>query len=294
MTITAFALRHIGGAGPRFGPRENQEDEFVCRYDERFGLFAAIDGMGGTACGEEAARITREILDDLDITQLDVVTLEDALCQADRETLIYGDIYSLRSIGSVATVAWVNLDQECLIVTHVGDARAYILRNGMFWPLTIDHTPSFMHSIDMTDAKRMRTRGNCIIEQSLGQGRALPDSSFRKLRGKPYSLLLCSDGLHDALHPEIAGMIMQGLHEARSGQEVHAELRRIAKLHQELKIEGEADDELGGDLLGILLRGRLGHRTCKQVAQDLLEATLLCQPHIKGDNICIIVAHVLP
>ena len=42
------------------GPRERNEDTYVCRPD--LGLFAVIDGMGGQQAGAEAAALARETL----------------------------------------------------------------------------------------------------------------------------------------------------------------------------------------------------------------------------------------
>jgi PPM family protein phosphatase len=109
-------------------------------------LLAVADGMGGHAHGEVASSVAIDALLDLDrrlpadLAELD---LTDALGQAvieaaDRLTELAKADSELRGTGT--TVVAFLVDGDRIAIAHVGDSRAYLLRDGELFRLTRDHT----------------------------------------------------------------------------------------------------------------------------------------------------------
>jgi protein phosphatase len=109
-------------------------------------LLAVADGMGGHAHGEVASSVAVDVMLELDQrlpADLTDVDLPDALGQAvieaaDRLTELAKADPELRGTGT--TVVAFLVDGERIGVAHIGDSRAYLLRDGELFQLTRDHT----------------------------------------------------------------------------------------------------------------------------------------------------------
>ena len=98
------------------GPREGNEDAFLCRPD--IGLFAAIDGMGGQVGGERAAAVAREaLLASRDLLQAIRTANEEIHRLAEKDV-------ALRGMGCVASA--VRIEDTGARIIHVGDTRVYL------------------------------------------------------------------------------------------------------------------------------------------------------------------------
>jgi len=105
-------------------------------------LYVVADGMGGQAGGERASdlavnRVMREYYADSD-TDIQR-SLSRAIKLANSE--IYNEAHSvaeLSTMGTTLTAAVIRGDE--LVVAHVGDSRAYLIRGNQIRQLTQDHT----------------------------------------------------------------------------------------------------------------------------------------------------------
>ncbi|HEX4222750.1 MAG TPA: protein phosphatase 2C domain-containing protein, partial [Pseudonocardiaceae bacterium] len=105
-------------------------------------LLAVADGMGGHAAGEVASAATIATIAALDAERLgaDLVhALADAVASANMrlQELIISDP-SVEGMGTTLTALLWSDGQAALC--HIGDSRAYLLRNGQFYQITHDHT----------------------------------------------------------------------------------------------------------------------------------------------------------
>jgi len=287
MSIESAGRVNVGG-------RDHQEDGAVNLNLGSRALLAAIDGMGGHIGGRESMGIAMKRLTNLAGKKPNAQILESELRMADREISAYADSMNLRRNrpGCVVTAIWINelADSKRLYVAHIGDTRAWIsFQSGDWSMLTEDHTPLWRPlAVDrLSESQRMRSGGNNVISRHLGDGDEI--NTFEQVYPGTFGLLLCSDGLHDSVHPEIIKMIMNGLWDERTYEQTTLEVKRIRDLHLELCINS---DELLLRVTEIILRNRPGGRSCKQVVDDLMEACLLYQPHMKYDNICVVVARI--
>ncbi|MBW3552385.1 MAG: protein phosphatase 2C domain-containing protein [Gemmatimonadetes bacterium] len=191
--------------------RSRNEDALLQRPER--GLFAVADGMGGHAGGDVASRIAVDVLDehllaagpdpDPDEVVAAIRAAHQAILRAARAES------DLEGMGTTLTAIRVRAD-GCLIA-HVGDSRAYRLRNGSLEQLTRDQT----WVQDQVDAGLMRpdqARHHpfaAMITCALGIADVELDVQLLQPPCEPGDLfLLCSDGLTAGLEDaEIADVL---------------------------------------------------------------------------------------
>jgi serine/threonine protein phosphatase PrpC len=117
--------------------RATNEDRFVARPP----LFLVADGMGGQNAGEVAAAIAADLLEAAAADRT-IHTVGDLAAALERANAAVwqraGMDRALEGMGTTCTAAIV--DGSRLLVAHVGDSRAYLLRRHELRQLTIDHT----------------------------------------------------------------------------------------------------------------------------------------------------------
>ncbi len=186
--------------------RSHNQDNFavapagdVDRFREQGHLFLVADGMGGHAVGEKAsAKAVRDIPHTYHKHAHDGPA--DALRRAFVET--NGGIHDIglenpefRGLGTTATA--LLLRPEGAWVAHVGDSRAYRIRDGKIEQLSFDHSAVWeiarRQRIDPEELHGIRSN---VILRSLG-----PDAAVEVDVEGPHPIrpgdiyLLCSDGL---------------------------------------------------------------------------------------------------
>jgi PPM family protein phosphatase len=185
--------------------RGNNEDE-VYADDER-GIYFVVDGMGGHAAGEEAARIAKARLRGR--LERTTGTAEERVREA--IALANKDIYEAaekrpewRGMACVLTVAL--LEGQEATVGHVGDSRLYKITRGLVEKITRDHSPvgEMEDQEELTEAEAMAHPRRNEVFRDVGSAPHAPDDprfiDVYKVHVEPDSaLLLCSDGLTDAL-----------------------------------------------------------------------------------------------
>ncbi len=168
-------------------------------------LLIVADGMGGHAGGELAsatAVATLAQIADADLGQGEALTrLAEAVESAGSTIgLVVTDSPELAGMGTTVTgLYWLaDGDGARIAIVHVGDSRAYLLRDGDLSQITHDHT----YVQTLVDAGRIteeeastHPRRNLLMRALDGVQVAEPDLSVREARlGDRY--LLASDGLH--------------------------------------------------------------------------------------------------
>ena len=205
-----------------------------------YGMLVA-DGMGGMAGGEVASRLALTklielIIDTTDWTlalkrQRDVTTVLERMTErfleiddilrkeADRDQ-------SLRGMGTTLTVAGAMGND--LIIGHVGDSRAYLLRGDSFEQLTTDHTlaqaliDAGVASRDDPASRSMRH----VLTAAVGSLGEQIDPQVQRLKlSAGDRLLLCTDGLTESVEDETIAQVMR---EATSSQAACQDLVDLA------------------------------------------------------------------
>jgi protein phosphatase len=173
--------------------RRRNEDAFVCEPP----LFAIADGMGGAQAGEVASRLAAESLREGD--RGDLSTLEQAvelIREANRRVYAYSsENASTRGMGTTMTVALV--DRDRVTIGHVGDSRAYLLRDEQLTQLTQDHSlvAELVRSGRLTPEEAETHPRRSVITRALGTDSDVEVDVFSVQAREGDLYLLCSDGL---------------------------------------------------------------------------------------------------
>ncbi|HEY9722202.1 MAG TPA: Stp1/IreP family PP2C-type Ser/Thr phosphatase [Oscillatoriaceae cyanobacterium] len=181
--------------------REINQDSYSA--DAERGFFIVADGMGGHAAGEKASQTAvqtiKERLDNgavaasngqlLDLLQTSIQDANREIINASMENA------SMRGMGTTATVIVLKANQ--MYVGHVGDSRAYLIRNRRIDQITEDHSivAQLVRARAITPQEAARHPYRNVITRCLGmQVDVEADTQQREL--KPGDrLLICSDGL---------------------------------------------------------------------------------------------------
>lgn len=201
--------------------RQRNEDSYL--VNDKIGLYIVADGMGGHAGGEFASKIAvstvEEIIRGEDRVRSNVPTesyldtdpsaaegqeqerLKEAINRAGNMIVRRAfEDPELKGMGTTSTVMFVSNDKA--YIAHVGDSRAYCVRDGQIIQITEDH--SLVHEqlksglITEEEAKTHQLKN--IITRSVGvQEEVEVDTIVWKIQiGDSY--LLCSDGLSNMVH----------------------------------------------------------------------------------------------
>lgn len=204
MQIDAFGLSDVGRQ------RQHNEDTFLIQQDAK--LFLVADGMGGHAAGEIASKIAVDsVREFIQQTEEEEGTwphgYDDHLSRTTNRLVAALRIANGRVIeamkqdarlrGMGTTIVASLLDGEMLSLAHVGDSRAYLIRNGEMARVTNDHSWVYEQvqagMISEEEAERHPFR-NVITRALGGAATVMPDAREVDLRAGD-AVLLCSDGL---------------------------------------------------------------------------------------------------
>ncbi|MEW6262112.1 MAG: protein phosphatase 2C domain-containing protein [Thermodesulfobacteriota bacterium] len=220
LKFTSAALSHPGLK------RSNNEDCFVA--DETLGLFLVADGMGGAASGEVASKLASETVShyfrhyadrDLEASQRfdyhnpDLSPRANTLLQAIflANSLVHDTARKdERHKGMGSTLAVLMVDNNGILVVHVGDSRVYRSRDGELTRLTVDHRlADDLKLKGMVDPEgTIITRMGNTLTRSIGVRETVePEVTFTSvMEGDLF--LICSDGLSDMVQEEMVGKVL--------------------------------------------------------------------------------------
>jgi PPM family protein phosphatase len=174
--------------------REGNEDSFM--VDEP--LYAVADGMGGHQGGEVASNLALEILGRLTLEDSGdtAPNLADAVREANRAVLDKASTDpGLHGMGTTLTALVAGGNR--VFLAHVGDSRAYLLRDGRMEQLTEDHTvvEGLVQEGRLTRQEAEIHPQRSILTRALGvDGDVEVDERSQEVH-EGDRILLCSDGL---------------------------------------------------------------------------------------------------
>jgi protein phosphatase len=183
------------------GPvREDNQDSILLPVNgqEDGHLLAVADGMGGYAHGGLASLLALETFSEVLASQNGSSvsrTLQRGVEASNLMVYQRAQQLGVGRMGTTLTAAYVLGDM--LYLTHVGDSRAYLIRDGRAACLTADHTVvGEMVRAKMISPDKIRTHAQrSILNKAIGIGLFVqPDIIQKKLRVDD-RLVLCSDGV---------------------------------------------------------------------------------------------------
>jgi serine/threonine protein phosphatase PrpC len=183
------ALSHAGRK------RRRNEDAYVLEPP----LFAVADGMGGAKAGEVASSLAAAALQESDgdgsSGEARVASLiEEANRRVFRRAT---EDRAASGMGTTMTVAIVEEDR--VTIGHVGDSRAYLIREGRLEQLTDDHSlvAELVRSGRLTPEEAEIHPQRAVITRAVGTEPDVDVDTFSVQGAAGDLFLICSDGLTD-------------------------------------------------------------------------------------------------
>jgi PPM family protein phosphatase len=190
---------HIG-LSHRGRRRRHNEDAYVVQPP----LFAVADGMGGAKAGEVASALAADAVqesgNDGESGEARVAALiEEANRRVFRRA---SEDREASGMGTTMTVALVEADE--VAIGHVGDSRAYLIRDGRLEQLTDDHSlvAELVRSGKLTPEEAETHPQRSVITRALGTEADVDVDTFSVQSAPGDLFLLCSDGLTSMVDDE--------------------------------------------------------------------------------------------
>jgi protein phosphatase len=219
--------------------RDGNEDSYV--VDERLALFAVADGMGGHRGGEVASATAVEALRaavasgrsiDAAVKAANTAVLE----RASRDSELTG-------MGTTMT-AVVAFGGAALLVAHVGDSRAYLLRDGHLERRTEDHSlvEELVREGRLTPEQAESHPQRAIVTRALGVDEDIEVDLYTIDARVGDRVVVCSDGLTTMLREREVERIARG----------EPEPQRCAEKLVDAAVEAGGEDNVTVVVLDIL------------------------------------------
>ena len=189
--------------------REANQDSFFLDTTPNGALALVADGMGGHVSGELASRKARDILAHAlkNGSKYPPLTIARAVQRANLDIFDHAAAHPADH-GMGTTLTLVVVDDHLALVGHVGDSRAYLIRDGEITQLTRDHSwvaDRVRQGLLSGDEARQHQWRN-IITNSVGTQPSVRLELSALTLQPDDRLLLCTDGL-SLLLPD--GLLLQ-------------------------------------------------------------------------------------
>jgi serine/threonine protein phosphatase PrpC len=197
--------------------RRRNEDSYVCDPP----LFAVADGMGGAQAGEVASSLAATALkergdgDGGDGERRIVELVQEANRRVHQRAL---DDEAASGMGTTITVALFH-DDGSVAIGHVGDSRAYLLREGALEQLTEDHSlvAELVRRGELSPEEAEVHPQRSVITRALGTDPDVDVDTFTLQAREGDVFLICSDGLSTMVDAETIGrLVEQNRHDLRA------------------------------------------------------------------------------
>ncbi len=190
--MKAVSRTHIGNV------RKSNQDALIL-LPGAYDLYGVADGMGGHKAGDVASRMAVEKLKEmLGDQKPSEELLRAAIEEANRsifETQKTSEDFT--GMGTTVTVIWE--DKRRMLLGHVGDSRAYRVRNGKIEQVSQDHSmvAELVRDGLITPEEALVHPYRNIITRALGADETVNVDILTLNKRKGDKFLLCSDGLSE-------------------------------------------------------------------------------------------------
>lgn len=167
-------------------------------------LWGVADGMGGHNGGETASTGARDgLVEQLSGKEPEQGTLRTAIGAVNRRLFLQQkEDEQLSGMGTTLTVLW--LSESCVYIGHVGDSRAYRLRDGEMKQITDDHSvvAELLRSGMLTPEQAATHPMRNVITRAVGTEDGIEIDLLCEERRAGDLWLVCSDGLYGMVGDE--------------------------------------------------------------------------------------------
>lgn len=237
--------RTEGGFGPEGGSRlqieygsqtdlgrtrSSNEDSYSASPDKK--LFLVADGMGGHAAGEVASHLAATTMEKLvagdDGPEEDLEDILRSAAEGANARVYESQAENPELAGMGSTLTALSFRGRRYYIAHVGDSRAYLLREGVLDQLTRDHSlvwHLYESGVLRKEELSSHPQKN-LITRSIGPHSHIEVDVERGEAREGDVYLLCSDGLSDVVSDETIRSILAD--NRRSPQEMCDRLVKLA------------------------------------------------------------------
>ncbi len=202
-----MTIRDAAGATDTGHKRRRNEDAYVCEPP----LFAVADGMGGHQAGEVASRLAAAALRE-DVEPEGGAEHVEALIREANRRIWQASTEDVTASGMGTTVTVALVEGDSVTIGHVGDSRAYRIRDGGIEQLTDDHSlAAELERSGKLSAEEARMHPQrSVITRALGTEPEVEIDTFTA-DGRPGDVyLLCSDGLSSMVDDATILAVVEG------------------------------------------------------------------------------------
>ena len=177
--------------------RSTNQDTLLIRNN----LFGVADGMGGHLGGETASQLAVQVIENMLSNKPPSQTILRIGVEAANRRVFERQKYdfALRGMGTTLTFLWESKD--IVYIAHVGDSRAYLLRDGKFKCMTNDHSVvgEMIRNNTLTKVEAKVHPYRSVITRAIGTSPVV-EVDLLEVKKKPGDVwLICSDGLFNML-----------------------------------------------------------------------------------------------
>lgn len=200
--MVSGAVSDIGKA------REKNQDAYYASKDLSLPLYMVADGMGGHNAGEVASTMAMNIIKNNFIANKELLTSKETIFELIKKSIEEANtkIYlkslendDCKGMGTTITLAYIFNKEVC--IGHVGDSRAYLIRNDNVIQITEDH--SYVNELikigSITKEEAINHPKKNMITRAVGSSSVIEMDLIAREYEEDDILLLCSDGLSNML-----------------------------------------------------------------------------------------------
>ena len=222
-------------------------------------IFALADGVGGHEDGEQASELAVETVLDgfrkipkgvMHVSLLPKLVQEANVAVYDKGHAAAAKKTAGRGNSMATTIVVCALRFDSAVVSHVGDSRCYLFREGNLAALTRDHTMAGeqvrLGIISQAEASSGENRH--VLTRSLGTELFVAADTVTVNVIPGDVLMLCSDGLHGFVSDEKMDRILN----------TRSDLNAMAKALVAAAVEAGGQDNVSVQLIRVLAVERMG------------------------------------
>lgn len=183
----------------------NEDFYFVSEDEDQFKLFIVADGMGGHNAGEVASFLAVNFIKDFFYSNYPSLEKNEENIEAFiRESILLANFHiyqqskaNVSYSGMGTTLTLLLLEKDKFYIGHLGDSRAYLIRNGEIIQLTEDHTliTELVKKGNITKEEAKYHPQRHIITRALGTNNDVLIDIYKDNVCTGDIILLCTDGL---------------------------------------------------------------------------------------------------
>ncbi|MHB1686318.1 MAG: PP2C family protein-serine/threonine phosphatase [Ignavibacteriaceae bacterium] len=235
--ISSYSFTHTGKVR-----KDNQDAVWLCDpNDDSVGevgyLCGIADGMGGYAHGGVASSLALETFFETFYEANGASPLQKFRVGIQNANLsVYQAAHRMAAGRMGTTLTTVNIIGQSLYVGHIGDSRAYLIRDNKSTCLTNDHTQvGELVRMRVLAPEKVRTHSQrSVLDKCLGPSLFVQPDIFKVPVQNDDMLILCTDGVWSVIEDEeFAQLTKATVNPEKLGQEI-----------VKLAMERESDDNL--------------------------------------------------